>query len=92
MDKELETKVSKLSVEELFELREAVEKLCSVAVAKVGQTVHVVNVSSWAGWTGKLVKVSGPKAYIELEHKQKGKQVYPTALANVRLGEYPKSK
>lgn len=91
MNKELKDLVGKLSVEELFELKEEVEKRC-LGTLKVGSVVHVVNVSSWEGWSGRLVEVKGVKAYIELDHKQKGKVVYPTALVNVRQGSYPQKK
>lgn len=83
--------LGKLNGEELVEVRKWVEERIAKDL-KVGESVWVEGIASWEGWTGKLVKVEGEKAYIELIHKEKGKKVYPTMVRNVRKGEYPKKK
>lgn len=51
---------------------------------QIGDTVIVANLPSWDGWEGKLIKLDGTTAHIEIAHKKAGKKVYTTSAVNVR--------
>lgn len=87
-----EEQVKMLNGLDVTELQDYIKaRLSSI---KPGAVVHIANLSSWEGWTAKLVSVDTKtsKCIVEIERKELGKSRHSTDLANLRIGPWPTKK